>query len=111
MKLLNEYFEKQQEVYDYFGYVEDWAAFPLDDKIKFYWYINGNEVVYSEKKEDLPLTDEASDRGHYYSDEINCGRFLPKSVYEKPDYTMITVDTHVDGNKFLYVFDNSKKVK
>ncbi len=33
------------------------------------------------------------------------------TVYRGQDYTMISVDTHVDGNKFLQIFDNKKEVK
>lgn len=31
MKLLNEYFKLQKEIYDYFGYKEDWVVIPIDD--------------------------------------------------------------------------------
>lgn len=46
-----------------------------------------------------------------YSNEIYTQRFLPKWVYRGKDYTMICVDTHTDGNKFLQIFDNSKEIR
>lgn len=52
-----------------------------------------------------------SEEGDYYEHEIYTQRFLPKWVYRGEDYTMICVDTRVDGNKFLQVFDNKKEIK
>lgn len=37
--------------------------------------------------------------------------FLPKWVYEGLEFTMVVVDTHIDGNKFLAVYDNKKRVE
>lgn len=109
MKLLNEYFRIQKEIYDYFGYVEDWVVIPIDDATGYFWYIQGDEenehgeVVFAKKVEDF-FGEE------YYANEIYRQRFLPKWIYKKEDYTMICVDTHTDGNKFLQIFDNKKKV-
>lgn len=118
MKALDNFLEAQQEVWDYFGYVEDWVAIPIDDRRKNYWtIIKGNKttdielsypdsVVYSRK----PLTAEVvSDGGEYYMDSIYYQRFLPKHIYEGEDFTMICVDTHTDGNKFLAIYSNDKK--
>ena len=108
MELLNQYFEIQKQIYDYFGYVEDWVVIPLDDCTECYWYITdeqNGEVVYAKTEEELK-----SETGDYYANEIYTQRFLPKWVYRAKDYTMVCVDTHTDGNKFLQVFDNSKEV-
>lgn len=111
MKLLNDFFKAQQKVFDYFGYVEDWVAIPLDDATKYYWRLDQNErgggiVHFADTKEELE-----KETGNYYTNEIYTQRFLPKWVYRREDYTMICVDTHTDGNKFLQVFDNAKEVK
>jgi hypothetical protein len=111
MQLLNEYNQKRQELFDYFGYVEDWAVIPIDDATMYYWFINGGEGRYGEvrfAKTTQDLDDE--DAGNYYSNEIYTQRHLPKWVYRGAEYTMIVVDTHTDGNKFLQIFDNSKEI-
>lgn len=108
MKLLDKYFELQKQVHDYFGYKEDWVVIPLDDATEYYWQLDGNEkqgtVCFAETEEELTEKD-----GQYYENEIYTQRFLPEWVYRGDDFTMICVDTHVDGNKFLQVFDNSKE--
>lgn len=107
MELLKEYFRIQKQIYDYFGYVEDWVAIPIDDSTMYYWFIEGDEkygsVVFANEMKDF-ISDE------YYSNEIYRQRFLPKWVYRSNDYTMICVDTHIDGNKFLQIFDNKKEI-
>lgn len=112
MKMLNEYFELQKKIYEYFGYVKDWVKIPLADHTGYYWKIDqsfsgkGNVISAEDIKE---LGDENT--GDYYEDEIYTQRFLPKWVYRGPEYTMICIDTHCDGNKFLAVFDNAKEIK
>lgn len=103
MKLLQEYFKLQKEIYDYFGYVEDWVKIPLDDCTDYLWCLTDDEVIFAESEEDFK-------GGNTYSNEIYRQRFLPKWVYPGPEYTMICVDTHTDGNKFISVFDNSKQI-
>lgn len=112
MKLLQDYFKLQKEIFDYFGYTEDWKVIPLDDSTDYFWQLNedsqgGGDVLFSEDVEKL----KDIEAGEYYSNEIYTQRFLPKWIYRGADYTMICVDTHTDGNKFLQVFDNSKEVK
>ncbi len=41
MKKLDEYLALQKEIFDYFGYVEDWAVLPIDDRRDFYWFQEG----------------------------------------------------------------------
>jgi hypothetical protein len=111
MKLLNEYFDTQKKIFDYFGYKEDWVTIPLKDLTDYYWTLcqdsDGHGCVKSGgTKEDLLKQD-----GDYYEDEIYTQRFLPKWVYRGEEYTMICIDTHCDGNKYLSVFDNSKEIK
>jgi len=105
MKLLDDYFTIQQEIYDYFGYKEDWAVIPIEDSREMFWRISDDDVWFAEKEENLQ-DDEA---GNYCANEIYKQRFLPKWVYVGKEYTMIVVDTGIDGNKFLQIFSNDKR--
>jgi len=107
MKALDKYFTLQQEIYDYFGYVEDWVVIPIDDAREYVWQLYPDSVRFAETTE--VLQDE--DTETYYEHEIYTQRFLPKWVYRGEDYTMICVDTRTDGNKFLQIFDNKKEIK
>ena len=100
------YFAVQKEIYEYFGYVEDWRVIPLSDCRKFYWHLEGDgpgTVYYANTPEDVAT-------GEGYSDTIYTQRLLPKWVYRGPEFTMVFCDPGVDGNKFLRVFDNAKEV-
>ncbi len=105
MKLLSKFLKKQEELFEYFGYKEDWRAIPIDSAVQYYWKIIGSEsdgsVGFADSEEEL-----LGECGNYYENEIYTQRFLPKWVYRGKEYTMIVVDTHVDGNKFLQIFDN-----
>ena len=109
MKLLDQYFEIQQKIYEYFGYVEDWVVIPIDDCREMYWRLDGEdrggELHYAKTKEEL-----VNETGDYYSDSIYTQRFMPKWVYRGEDFTMVCCDPHVDGNKFLRILDNAKEV-
>ena len=134
MKVLDNYLKFQKELFAYFGYVEDWVAIPIDDARDYYWFVEQGEhgahpgkgrVGFAESKEVLMQAFQATGgRGvlhveycglpipeAYYENSIYTQRFLPKWVYEGEEYTMICVDTHTDGNKFLQIFDNSKKME
>lgn len=107
MELLDDYFKIQKQIYDYFGYVEDWVVIPIDDSREYYWILNEQSrfVRFAKTKEQL-----FSD-GDYYENVIYTQRFLPRWVYPAEDFTMICVDTRTDGNKFLQILDNSKRVE
>jgi len=107
--IINQYFAIQKQIYDHFGYIEDWVVIPLDDAREYFWYLtgegSGDEVKFA--KEEKNLTNGTRNDG--YSNEIYTQRFLPKFVYRSDDFTMVCVDTHIDGNKFLQIFDNTKE--
>jgi len=109
MKQLIAYKEALKEIYDYFGFVEDWSVFPLEDATAYWWFIERGCVFYFDSLEAYEQRDES----HTYVVEILHHRFYPNAIYEGKDnkYTMIIVDTNTDGNKFLQIFDNSKKVE
>lgn len=110
MQALDEYLKLQKEIYEYFGYKEDWVVIPIEDRRSSYWQLrqetSGKGVVLFS---DEPLTNELVETGHHYENEIYTQRFLPKWVYRGKDFTMICVDTRTDGNKFLAIYDNSKE--
>jgi hypothetical protein len=109
MKLLNIYTDARQQLFDYFGYVEDWVVIPVDDATMYHWHLTGegygDEVQFAETVEEFE-----SESGNYYVNEIYTQRHLPKWVYRGAEYTMVVVDTHTDGNKFLQIFDNTKEI-
>jgi len=107
VELLDDYFALQQQIYDHFGYREDWRVIPLYDSREYFWRVQGDgpgEVHYAKTEQEL-----ANATGDYYVNEIYTQRFLRKWVYRASDYTMVCVDTHTDGNQFLQVFDNEKE--
>jgi len=104
MKILDDYFKLQNEIYEYFGYAEDWVVIPIDDAREYYWSLLLDNVGFAKTIKELE-----NEEGEYYENEIYKQCFLPKHVYRGKDYTMICVDTHTDGNKFLQIFDNSKE--
>lgn len=111
MQLLDNYFALQKEIYEYFGYEENWRVFPIDDATDYYWRMVGEgpgTVYFADIVED---PEDKDDENNNYSNEIYTQRHLPKRVYRGKDYTMIVVDTQTDGKKFLSIFDNSKEIK
>ena len=117
MQLLDTLMSTEQKIFDYFGYVEDWVKIPLDDGREYFWQlfpryddktdptrITGGYVRFAETMGVLMDSD-----GDYYENEIYTQRFLPKYVYVGDEFTMISVDTHTDGNKFLMILDNNKQ--
>jgi hypothetical protein len=107
MKLLNDYLALQAQIHAYFGYVEDWRAIPIEDRREYFWRLNGEgpgTVGYAKTEQEL-----ADQDGDYYEDEIYTQRHLPRWVYRGAEFSMVCVDTHTDGNKFLAIFDNAKE--
>ena len=110
--VINEYFDVQEQLFKYFGYVQDWRIIPTDDQRGRYWMICGPEdnkrtrVAYS----DIPFTKKLIGEGsQLYSGTIYTQRHLPKWVYRGSEHTMVAVDTHTDGNEVLMIFDNDKE--
>ncbi|GAF67860.1 unnamed protein product [marine sediment metagenome] len=104
MKILDDYFKLQKQIYFYFGYVEDWAVIPIDDSREYFWWSNEAEVHFAKTEKELKDQD-----GEYYLNQLYYQRFLPRWTYRGKDFTMICVDTRCDGNKFLQIFDNAKE--
>jgi hypothetical protein len=107
MKILDDYLALQKQIFDYFGYVEDWRVIPIDDAREYYWFVDGEgpgRVGYADTEKELMFQD-----GKYYEDEIYTQRHLKKWVYRGEEYTMICCDPHVDGNVFLRIFTNKNE--
>jgi hypothetical protein len=106
MNLLKQYFKLQQEIYKYFGYVEEWQVLPIDDRTSFYW-----DVVIDEGSVRFSLVDpvvQELTENQLFEDELLI-RPSTGSTYHSNGYTMIAVDTRTDGNKFLAIYDNTKQ--
>jgi hypothetical protein len=118
MKELDEYFKLQQTIYDNFGYKEAWRIYPLDDQREAWWSIESNVVHWSDKKENhQQLIDQEYECADIPGDDAYSGLMIgwqhdtPK-IYESKDkkLSMIIVDTRVDFNVFLMIFDNERKL-
>lgn len=69
---------------------------------------NSSHVVWSK----VPFTKETIRKGNeIYSGTIYTQRFLPKWVYRGPNHTMVSVDTHTDGNLVLMILITTKNAK
>ena len=88
---------------------KDWDITMVDDARKYFWLVNseGEEVFIRFAKTKAALF---GSTGDYYENKIYRQRFLPKWVYSVDSYTMICVDAHINGGRFLQIFDNSKKM-
>lgn len=106
MNIIDNYFTQLQEVYEYFGFKEDWVIYPLEDYREHHWRIvDDEEVLFGDKNDVIHET------GNHYSHMIYKQRFYKQWVYRGKDYTMIFVDTMMDGNKFFGIFDNAKELQ
>ncbi len=107
MNIIEQFEEAKNKLYEHVGFVEDWVVYPIDIRTEYFWIVNEKEkyVRYADSISVL-----YSD-GNYYENEIYTQRFYSKHVYRGEKYTMIFVDTHVDGNKFFAFFDNEREQK
>ena len=112
MDFIDEYFDLEQKIHQYFGYQEDWSIIPLVDHRDMHWILDENdngsgEINYSE----TPFENGYEAAGQYYNASIYTQRFLPKWVYRTEKHTLICMDTHCDMNRYLGIFDNEKEQK
>lgn len=105
--LLNRYQEIEQQIYNYFGYEEEWRKMPLDDCTEYFWCFDGNGNVHYCEAKNKTLAKEIIKKGeHSYSDKIR-----KNIIHIKCDLTLICLNTNCDFNVFLSIFDNSKEIK
>jgi hypothetical protein len=110
LKLLDDYLKIQDALFSYFGYVEDWKAIPIDDCREYFWRIDQNANGSGTVSYASSIAELESEYGMFYQDDIYTQRFLPKWVYRGYEFTMVSCDPHVDGNKFLRIFENACEV-
>lgn len=113
MEILDKYFTLQKEIYEYFGYEEEWKVFPVDDCREEFWRMeDGNNIRFCESENAIEakkiLDDE--ENGNYCEEEIFTYCHLDKHIFIGKDFTMCLVNTHVDGNIFLRIFSNDREV-
>ncbi len=110
MKLLNDLLELKKKIYEYFGYEANWCEFPFCDSLEYYWTLGDYNVSFCKDRDQIVNQDES---GEYYDNELITDSLCSTapSVYRGADYTMMIVDTHCDGNKYLQIFANNKEVK
>jgi len=104
--LIDIYNSVLEAIHEAFGYEEKWVTIPIEDRREYYWTLYENKdgsgkVKYSHR--------EHSEPDDLYTDEIFKQESLPQWVYRIDNYTMICVDTNLDGNKFLAIYDNEKE--
>lgn len=108
MSVIDIYFGAKKRVHEYFGYISNWKEIPMEDGREYYWMLFNNKIVYSPDK----FTPDIIVSGmSIYSAEIYNQRHLDKYIYKNEDYTMISIDTRTDGNKFLMIFSNNLECK
>ena len=100
---IDNYFDLEGEIHKEFGYEETWKVYPIDDGRSYVWYMNEREVAFADEKFHFAT-------GKGYSNSIIGYGYQIKNIWKTDDLTMILVDTHSDGNKFLQIFDNKKEI-
>ena len=103
---LQDYFKLQRDIYREFGYIEDWKVYPLDDQTDCFWFVHEDQVVFHDEY----IDQDTLNGSLYYREEIATDIHLDKSIWECENYTMVLIDTRTDGNVFLTIFDNKKKI-
>ena len=102
-KCLEQYLSMEKEIHKLFGYVQEWRVYPIQDMTGVYWCVpqhSDYELRFSQTIDGL-----GADIGDdpEYSVEV-------KRIFACDGFTMLHVDTHTDGNQFLYILDNKKKI-
>lgn len=106
MQLLDNYLALQKEIYEYFGVEETWQVLSIEDERQCYWYLDECKgIVHSADTEEELI----SETGNYYETEFYYTNEKHKAVYTTEDYTLVTVDTYTDGNRFMFILDNAKR--
>lgn len=104
MNILETYNAAEKALFDHVGFKPNWVTAPIVDCSEYFWQCNADTVKYGMTQEVME-----SD-GDYYLDDIYKQRFYDKHVYEGSQFTMIFCNPHVDGMKWLRIFDNNKRI-
>jgi hypothetical protein len=98
------YRQAEIDIHQYFGFQELWRVYALEDLSGVYWRLDGDNIIWHNYKKS------AFDKSEEYENDTYEAEIINNHVYEKEDFTLILNDHHADGNIFLSVFDNSKRV-
>jgi hypothetical protein len=104
-KLVDAFNSAKQNLFDHVGYEQDGADYAIEDADLYYWEIDWRNIFYSDVKEDVKNISKCY-LGYLYYDAC-----YPQSVFRGEDLTMIVVDTRVNNEIRLFVFDNKKEIK
>lgn len=104
LKLMKNFDDAKQALYDHVGFVEDWTVYAIENRIDMFWRVDNGSVKFARTMKEF------NSDGDYYKNEIYTQRFYDKHIYRGTGLTMIFVDTHTDGNKFFAFYHNSKEV-
>lgn len=102
MKMLDEYFNLEHQILDYFGYVQGWRVYPLEDSRGYYWMVVGNPGAMQVVTSKTPFTEESIVKGV----DIASSLIVNDTILRKEGFTMIPSDTSSDGNIFCTILDN-----
>ena len=107
MNLVGTFERARDALYEHVGFKESYAVCQIDDRTEMFWFIDEaeNKVYFADDQTAL-FSDEK-----FYEDEISGLSFYDKTIYRGKKYTMIIVNTHVDGNCFFAFYDNDKEIK
>lgn len=102
MKLIKNFNETLNKLYNHVGFVPDWVICPIDDCTDKFWYVDNDNCKYANTEEQF-----YSD-GDYYLDDIYKQCFYSKYVYKGKELTMVMCNPHDDGVCYFRFFDNKK---
>lgn len=101
MKAFDDYIAAHDRLCEKFGYKHDWHVFPFEDRRTMTWATDGRVVACADSGEEFDAQD-----GHFYVHGIYTYAHLEKHMWVADGFTMLLVDTQVDGNIFLMIFTN-----
>jgi len=120
--LIDQYFELERDIKKKLGWVDDWKILPLDDVRDNYWMLVGGNadtgdesivvisIPHGDSDVHEPFTLDAVRDGHACSgSDVYTQRGHERWVYREGGIVLIPVNTHTDGNVFLYLLDAAKE--
>lgn len=111
--LIDTYFMIEKVIYEFFGYAQQWHAYPLEDMRDAYWMTvhmidlpdGSQEGVLVHSPE--PFTPASILDGK----KIYSGAIHPQKIKRAGGLVLIKNDTQCDRNEFLTILDESKECK
>jgi hypothetical protein len=109
-RLIDKYFSVKNAIHAYFGYEGNHREIPMEDLRGMYWMLTNGETRGFCVHSPQTFTLERINNGKTtYGGRIYTQRYLLKWVYRSVHHVMVSVDTGVDGNKFLEIYDADKE--